>query len=83
MQGNLLVEGFYTLLDDLFTLEKVGEDEQGNVIKERRNAAGATVAGIGVEAIPSSAVATTNPNGGRTRSRLSGGCSVRPTITAT
>ena len=31
-------------------------------------------------AIPSSAVATTNPNGGRTRSRLSGGCSVRPTI---
>lgn len=35
VQGNLLVEGFYTLLDDLFTLEKVGEDEQGNVIKER------------------------------------------------
>ena len=28
----------------------VVEDEQGNVIKERRNAAGATVAGIGVEA---------------------------------
>ena len=50
VQGNLLVEGFYTVLDDLFTLEKVGEDEQGNVIKERRNAAGATVAGIGVEA---------------------------------
>ena len=49
VQGNLLVEGFYTVLDDLFTLEKVGEDEQGNVIKERRNAAGATVAGIGVE----------------------------------
>ena len=29
---------------------KVGEDDQGNVIKERRNAAGATVAGIGAEA---------------------------------
>lgn len=96
VQGNLLVEGFYTVLDDLFTLEKVGEDEQGNVIKERRNAAAPPSpasawrprpvfrdVSSSSSAIPSSAVATTNPNGGRTRSRLSGGCSVRPTITAT
>lgn len=49
VQTNLLIEGFYTKLTDVFTLEKVGEDEQGNVIKERRNASGATVAGIGAE----------------------------------
>lgn len=49
VQTNLLIEGFYTMLDDVFTLEKVGEDSQGNVIKERRNASGATVAGIGAE----------------------------------
>ena len=50
VQTNLLVEGFYTTLKDVFTLEKIGEDAQGNIIKERRNASGATVAGIGVEA---------------------------------
>ncbi len=46
---NLLVEGFYTMLDDVFTLEKVGTDADGNTIKERRNADGATVAGITAE----------------------------------
>lgn len=49
LQTNLLVEGFYTMLDDVFTLEKIGEDAQGNIVKERRNASGATVAGVGVE----------------------------------
>lgn len=49
IRTNLLVEGFYTMLDDVFTLEKIGEDDQGNIIKERRNASGATVAGIGAE----------------------------------
>ena len=79
IRTNLLVEGFYTMLDDVFTLEKIGEDDQGNIIKERRNASGATVAGIGAEFkagipglfeiqmdTPSSAAATTNPRGGRT-----------------
>ena len=50
VQTNVLVEGFYTMLDDVFTLEKVGEDEYGNIIKERRNASGAKVAGVSVEA---------------------------------
>ena len=49
MQANLLVEGFYTMLDDVFTLEKVGEDAQGNIIRERRNASGATVGGVSAE----------------------------------
>ena len=30
VQANLLVEGFYTMLEDVFTLEKIGEDAQGN-----------------------------------------------------
>ncbi len=46
LQANLLVEGFYTDLDDVFTLTKTGEDAEGNIIKMRRNASGATVAGI-------------------------------------
>ena len=49
VQTNLLIEGFYTMLDDVFTLEKIGEDDLGNVIKERRNASGAKVGGIGFE----------------------------------
>lgn len=49
VQANLLVEGFYTMLDNVFTLEKIGEDEQGYTIKERRNASGAKVAGISAE----------------------------------
>lgn len=49
VQVNLLVEGFYTMLDNVFTLEKIGEDEQGYTIKERRNASGAKVAGISAE----------------------------------
>lgn len=46
LQANLLVEGFCTDLDDVFTLTKTGEDAEGNIIKMRRNASGATVAGI-------------------------------------
>lgn len=46
VQTNLLVEGFYTDLDNVFTLTKAGEDEAGNIVKMRRNASGATVAGI-------------------------------------
>ena len=53
LQTNLLVEGFYTMLDDVFTLEKTGEsyDDEGNhfIYKTRRNAAGARIGGITVE----------------------------------
>lgn len=49
VQANLLVEGFYTVLNDVFTLEKIGENQQGNIIVERRNASGATVKGVSAE----------------------------------
>ena len=53
LQTNLLVEGFYTMLDDVFTLEKTGEatDAEGNnfIYKTRRNAAGARIGGITAE----------------------------------
>ncbi len=44
-QANLLLEGFYTDLRDVFVLEMVGHDEQGNSIQERRNGSGARVYG--------------------------------------
>ena len=50
VQTNFLVEGFYTMLDNIFTLQKVGTDDDGNIIKERRNADGARVGGLSVEA---------------------------------
>ena len=57
LQTNLLLEGFYTMLDDVFILEKMGEsvgtDAEGNPItiinNVRRNAAGATVGGLTAE----------------------------------
>lgn len=53
LQTNLLVEGFYTMLDDVFTLENMREetDSEGNnfIYKQRRNAAGARVGGITAE----------------------------------
>ena len=53
VQTNILVEGFYTMLNDVFTLEKTHEttDEEGNhfIYKTRRNAAGARVGGITTE----------------------------------
>lgn len=50
LQTNLLVEGFHTVLNDVFTLEKTGVNNQGNLVYTRRNAAGATVQGVNVEA---------------------------------
>ncbi len=44
-QANLLVEGFYTDLADVFVLEMIGHDAQGNAIQERRNGSGARVYG--------------------------------------
>ena len=50
VQTNLLVEGFYTDLRDVFYLEENGYDAQGNLIMERRNGSGARVMGINLEA---------------------------------
>ena len=47
-QGNLLVEGFYTDLSDVFALTEIGV-EDGVLIKERRNEAGARVGGLNLE----------------------------------
>ena len=47
-QGNLLVEGFYTDLDDVFALRELGFDN-GILIKERHNESGARVFGGNLE----------------------------------
>lgn len=49
VQANLLLEGFYTVLNDVFTLVKIGENADGNIIMERRNASGAKVSGVSAE----------------------------------
>ena len=46
---NLLVEGFYTKLQDVFALREMGHDADGNILVERVNASGATIAGLNVE----------------------------------
>lgn len=48
-QTNLLVEAFYTSLDDVFYLQNMGVDEQGNALQERRNGSGAEVYGVNVD----------------------------------
>ncbi len=48
VQTNLLVEGFYTRINDVFVLVQT-EDESGNLINERRNGHRANVAGINLE----------------------------------
>ena len=47
-QGNFLVEGFYTDLDDVFALKEIGF-ENGILIKERHNESGARVFGGNLE----------------------------------
>ncbi len=49
-QGNLLIEGFYTDLKDVFVLEPNGTDSQGNTLKRKTNGSGAIVQGINIEA---------------------------------
>ena len=44
-----MLEAFYTGLDDVFVLEKIGQDEQGNTVKERRNGNGARVYGVNLD----------------------------------
>ena len=48
-QTNLLIEGFYTDLNNVFLLEEIGNDADGNKILERRNGSGAVVKGINIE----------------------------------
>ena len=49
LQGNLLIEGFYTDLDDVFALKELGFNEEGILIKERHNESGARVFGGNLE----------------------------------
>lgn len=47
---NLTLEGFFTQLNDVFTLVENGHDAQGNLLLTRTNASGARVVGLNVEA---------------------------------
>lgn len=50
VQTNLLIEGFYTALDNVFALRQLNTpDAQGNTVQERYNAYGAKVLGINLE----------------------------------
>lgn len=50
VRTNLLIEGFYTTLDDVFALRDLPEAaDDGSTIRERYNGSGATVAGLNVE----------------------------------
>lgn len=46
---DFLVEGFYTVLNDVFILEENGHDATGNLLLTRTNGSGATVAGVNFE----------------------------------
>ena len=48
-QGNILVEGFFTDLDDVFALREIGFNDEGILIKERHNESGARVFGGNLE----------------------------------
>lgn len=51
VQTNLLIEGFYTDLKDVFALRELDEpDANGNAVLERYNGSGARVVGLNVEA---------------------------------
>ena len=45
-----LAESFYTDLNNVFLLEEIGKDGDGNLNLERRNGSGAVVAGVNIEA---------------------------------
>lgn len=51
VQTNLLIEGFYTDLNNVFALRKLDKpDQNGNNVLERYNGSGATVLGVNIEA---------------------------------
>jgi len=50
VQTNLLIEGFYTDLNNVFALRQLDQpDAQGNIVQERYNANGAKVYGLNIE----------------------------------
>ncbi|MBQ8337100.1 MAG: TonB-dependent receptor [Bacteroidaceae bacterium] len=49
-QANVLLEGFYTDLNNVFILEDIGHNSDGFAIKERRNGKGARVYGANLDA---------------------------------
>ena len=49
-QANILLEGFFTGLDNVFILEDVGFNNDGFAVKERRNGKGARVYGVNADA---------------------------------
>ena len=49
-QANILLEGFYTDLRDVFILEDIGVNADGFAMKERRNGEGARVYGANIDA---------------------------------
>jgi outer membrane receptor for ferrienterochelin and colicins len=49
VQTELLMEGFYTNLDNVFVLNEIGTNPDGNFTLERDNAPGAIVKGINLE----------------------------------
>lgn len=50
VEANLLVEGFYTDIRDIFILTETGMDTNGNIIMTRQNGSGAKVRGLNLEA---------------------------------
>lgn len=48
-QANLLLEGFYTELRNVFVLEDLTDETNGRIIKERRNGNKARVAGVNLD----------------------------------
>lgn len=46
---NLLAEGFFTRINDVFVLADIGNDADGNILVERRNGSGAVVGGLNLE----------------------------------
>ncbi len=49
VQTNLLIEGFYTRLENTFVLTPTGRDANGNLTFERQNGSGAAVQGVNIE----------------------------------
>ena len=50
VRTNLLIEGFYTRLNNVFILQEIGRDIYNNLLLERRNGPGAYVVGVNIEA---------------------------------
>lgn len=49
MEVNVLAEGFYTRINDIFILTETGLSPNGNIIVERQNGSGGQVSGINFE----------------------------------